>query len=159
MEKGNRVASWVELSSIDTGILMMGVLFQEIITTEIPKRKRKSGQLAGKLLNGMDWSIFHMGPTSQTTQYNLLWHGTLKRGWPIGDGTDIPKVCFCMCWLPNRRLKTWKSLWRLVENLRMENSFTLDFRMWRFLHFSDTNSLKFLLMFADLPTNIWRKRD
>ncbi|QGJ67105.1 hypothetical protein FDU21_00100 [Xanthomonas oryzae pv. oryzae] len=41
MQQGNRYDSWVELSSVDTALLMMGVLFtQSYYDGEDPREKR-----------------------------------------------------------------------------------------------------------------------
>lgn len=78
METGKR--TWeCELSSIDTGLLMMGVIFARNYYNQDSETEREIRSLAAKLLDRLDWSIFHMD--DQTKQ-----PGTISMGWRPEDG-------------------------------------------------------------------------
>lgn len=56
MQKGHRYASWVELSSVDTALLMMGVLFAQSYYDGEDPREAKIRALADTLYKRVDWT-------------------------------------------------------------------------------------------------------
>ncbi len=56
MDSGHRFASWVELSSVDTTLLMMGVLFAQSYFDGDDPREAKIRQLADVLYKRVDWT-------------------------------------------------------------------------------------------------------
>lgn len=78
METGER--TWeCELSSIDTGLLMMGIIFSRNYYNRDNETESQIRDMAAQLLGKMDWSIFEMGP--ETKQPN-----TISMGWKPEDG-------------------------------------------------------------------------
>jgi hypothetical protein len=55
MQKGHRYASWVELSSVDTGLLMMGVLFAQSYYDRDDPREKEIRELAEQLYRRVEW--------------------------------------------------------------------------------------------------------
>ncbi len=56
MQKGNRYDSWVELSSVDTALLMMGVLFAQSYYDGDDAREKEILQIADTLYRRVDWT-------------------------------------------------------------------------------------------------------
>ena len=56
MDSGHRFASWVELSSVDTALLMMGVLFAQSYYDGADPREVEIRKLADELYAGVDWT-------------------------------------------------------------------------------------------------------
>lgn len=84
MKKGNR--EWqCELSSIDTGLLMMGVIFARNYYNRETQQEQKIRDLAQKLLSSLDWSSFNMDEKSNhPNTISMAWHpekGTTNWGW------------------------------------------------------------------------------
>ncbi|MDM7554760.1 glucoamylase family protein [Xanthomonas fragariae] len=55
MQQGNRYDSWVELSSVDTAMLMMGVLFTQSYYDGEDPREKEIRQIADMLYKRVDW--------------------------------------------------------------------------------------------------------
>ncbi|KAB7766058.1 glucoamylase family protein [Xanthomonas maliensis] len=55
MQQGNRYDSWVELSSVDTALLMMGVLFAQSYYDGNDSREKEIRQIADTLYRRVDW--------------------------------------------------------------------------------------------------------
>ncbi|KGE52167.1 glucoamylase family protein [Xanthomonas axonopodis pv. vasculorum] len=55
MQHGNRYDSWVELSSVDTALLMMGVLFTQSYYDGDDPREKEIRQIADTLYKRVDW--------------------------------------------------------------------------------------------------------
>ncbi|MCC4618892.1 hypothetical protein LL965_01910 [Xanthomonas cassavae CFBP 4642] len=55
MQQGNRYDSWVELSSVDTALLMMGVLFTQSYYDGEDPREKEIRQIADALYKRVDW--------------------------------------------------------------------------------------------------------
>ncbi|WAT13676.1 glucoamylase family protein [Xanthomonas fragariae] len=55
MQRGNRYDSWVELSSVDTAMLMMGVLFTQSYYDGDDPREKQIRQIADTLYKRVDW--------------------------------------------------------------------------------------------------------
>ncbi|PPU96202.1 hypothetical protein XpopCFBP1817_07075 [Xanthomonas populi] len=55
MQQGNRYDSWVELSSVDTALLMMGVLFTQSYYDGDDPREKEIRQIADGLYKRVDW--------------------------------------------------------------------------------------------------------
>ncbi|MCL1498041.1 glucoamylase family protein [Xanthomonas nasturtii] len=55
MQQGNRYDSWVELSSVDTALLMMGVLFTQSYYDGDDRREKEIRQIADTLYKRVDW--------------------------------------------------------------------------------------------------------
>nr|WP_324610485.1 glucoamylase family protein [Lysobacter enzymogenes] len=55
MQKGERYDSWVELSSVDTGLLMMGVLFTQSYYDRDDAREKEIREIADTLYKRVDW--------------------------------------------------------------------------------------------------------
>ncbi|MBX9403388.1 hypothetical protein K4L06_18905 [Lysobacter sp. BMK333-48F3] len=55
MQKGQRYDSWVELSSVDTGLLMMGVLFAQSYYDRDDAREKEIREIADTLYKRVDW--------------------------------------------------------------------------------------------------------
>ncbi|MFA0923369.1 glucoamylase family protein [Xanthomonas fragariae] len=55
MQQGNRYDSWVELSSVDTAMLMMGVLFTQSYYDGDDLREKQIRQIADTLYKRVDW--------------------------------------------------------------------------------------------------------
>ncbi|UYP79768.1 glucoamylase family protein [Xanthomonas campestris] len=55
MQQGNRYDSWVELSSVDTALLMMGVLFTQSYYDGDDPREKEIRQIADTLYKRVDW--------------------------------------------------------------------------------------------------------
>jgi hypothetical protein len=84
MKKGNR--EWqCELSSIDTGLLMMGVIFARNYYDKDTPKETEIRDLANKLLQNLDWSSFDMdAKSSHPHTISMAWHpekGTTNWGW------------------------------------------------------------------------------
>ena len=56
MQTGHRYASWVELSSVDTTLLMMGVLFAQSYYDRDDPREKEIRELADVLYKRVDWT-------------------------------------------------------------------------------------------------------
>lgn len=56
MQKGQRYDSWVELSSVDTGLLMMGVLFAQSYYDRDDPREKEIREVADTLYKRVDWT-------------------------------------------------------------------------------------------------------
>ncbi len=56
MEQGHRFKDWVELSSVDTALLMMGVLFAQSYYTGEDPREREIREIADHLYRGVQWT-------------------------------------------------------------------------------------------------------
>ncbi|MGJ7903269.1 glucoamylase family protein [Lysobacter sp. 1R34A] len=56
MQKGQRYDSWVELSSVDTGLLMMGVLFAQSYYDRDDPREKEIREVADTLYKRVDWN-------------------------------------------------------------------------------------------------------
>ncbi len=56
MQSGHRYDSWVELSSVDTALLMMGVLFAQSYYDRDDPREKRIRELADDLYKGVDWT-------------------------------------------------------------------------------------------------------
>ena len=121
MDKGNRVDSWVELSSIDTGILMMGAIFARNYYDKDNPAEKEIREYAGILLKSMDWNVFKMDEKSvQPHTISMAWHpekGTTNWGWhgyteglflyvlAAGTGIDNP-IQHYNAWLKGYEWKT-----------------------------------------------------
>jgi hypothetical protein len=84
MNSGTR--EWkCELSSIDTGLLMMGILFARNYYNLENTTEKEIRTLAATLLGRMDWSIFQMPPTGKHPNcISMAWtpeKGMLDHGW------------------------------------------------------------------------------
>jgi hypothetical protein len=78
MDTGTR--AWTcELSSIDTGLLMMGIIFARNYYNQENELEQSIRQIAGVLLGRMEWDIFTMGPESRHPN-------TISMGWKPEDG-------------------------------------------------------------------------
>ena len=56
MQKGERYNSWVELSSVDTSLLMMGVLFAQSYYDRDEPREKEIREIAEELYRRVDWN-------------------------------------------------------------------------------------------------------
>ncbi|TVQ07632.1 MAG: Tat pathway signal protein [Bacteroidetes bacterium] len=84
METGKR--TWEsELSSIDTGLLLMGVIFSRNYYSRDNETEGGIREMAEVLLSRLDWSIFNMGPeTNQPKTISMGWRpedGLIDWGW------------------------------------------------------------------------------
>jgi hypothetical protein len=74
-----------ELSSIDTGILMMGILFARNYYNLDNATENEIRTLSATLLGRMDWSFFKMSPTAKHPNcISMAWtpeNGLLNHGW------------------------------------------------------------------------------
>jgi len=78
MDTGTR--EWnCELSSIDTGLLMMGIIFARNYFNLDNETEARIRSLAANLLNRLDWSIFAMPPESRHPY-------TISMGWKPEEG-------------------------------------------------------------------------
>jgi len=78
MDSGTR--EWnCELSSIDSGLLMMGIIFARNYFNKENETEAKIRAMAAKLLSRMDWSIFAMPPESRHPY-------TISMGWGPEEG-------------------------------------------------------------------------
>ena len=121
MDKGNRVDSWVELSSIDTGILMMGAIFARNYYDKDNPAEKEIREYAGILLKSLDWNVFKMDEKSvQPHTISMAWHpekGITNWGWhgyteglflyvlAAGTGIDNP-IQHYNAWLKGYEWKT-----------------------------------------------------
>jgi hypothetical protein len=120
MESGKR--QWnCELSSIDTGILMMGVIFVRNYYDQNSADEKEIRDLADKLLGRLDWSIFYMDEKSkQPSTISMAWspeEGTTNWSWhgyteglflyvlAAGTGIESPEKTY-NGWL---RTYSWKT--------------------------------------------------
>jgi hypothetical protein len=55
MQSGHRYQPWVELSSVDTGLMMMGVLFAQSYYDRDDPREQRIRELAEELYAGVEW--------------------------------------------------------------------------------------------------------
>ena len=62
MQKGERYDSWVELSSVDTALLMMGVLFTREYYDRDEPREKEIRALADDLYRRVDWTWLQQRP-------------------------------------------------------------------------------------------------
>ena len=62
METGHRYDTWVELSSVDTALLMMGVLFAQSYYDRDEAREREIRELAEQLYRRVDWAWLQRRP-------------------------------------------------------------------------------------------------
>jgi len=84
MNSGTR--EWkCELSSIDTGLLMMGILFARNYYNLDNEDEKQIRELSALLLGRMDWSFFLMSPTAKHPNcISMAWspeEGLLNHGW------------------------------------------------------------------------------
>lgn len=56
MQQGHRYDSWVELSSVDTGLMMMGVLFAQAYYDGDDPREKEIRRIADQLYRKVDWT-------------------------------------------------------------------------------------------------------
>lgn len=120
MESGKR--EWnCELSSIDTGLLMMGIIFARNYYDKNTPEEKEIRELATTLLNRLDWSVFYMDEKSKHPYtISMAWHpesGTTNWGWhgyteglflyilAAGTGIENPERAY-NGWL---RTYTWKT--------------------------------------------------
>ncbi len=82
MQKGERFDSWVELSSVDTTLLMMGVLFAQSYYDKDDPREKEIRDLAEKLYRRVDWTwmqprspLISMGWFPESQFINHDWMG------------------------------------------------------------------------------------
>jgi len=105
MNSGTR--EWkCELSSIDTGILMMGILFARNYYNLNDETEEQIRSLAATLLGRMDWNFMQMSATAKhPNAISMAWtpeHGLLNHGWSgyneglflyiLAAGTGMEKV-------------------------------------------------------------------
>ncbi|WP_225766422.1 glucoamylase family protein [Stenotrophomonas sp. Marseille-Q4652] len=62
MQQGHRYDSWVELSSVDTALLMMGVLFAQSYYDGDDAREKEIRQIADALYRRVDWTWLQKRP-------------------------------------------------------------------------------------------------
>jgi len=62
MQNGHRYDSWVELSSVDTAILMMGVLFAQAYYEGDDPREQEIRRIADQLYRRVDWKWLQVRP-------------------------------------------------------------------------------------------------
>jgi len=62
MDRGHRFASWVELSSVDTALLMMGALFAQSYYDGADVREAEIRELADVLYKRVDWQWMQQRP-------------------------------------------------------------------------------------------------
>lgn len=62
MQKGDRYQSWVELSSVDTALMMAGVLFAQSYYTGDDAREKEIRKLAEELYKDVDWPWLQKRP-------------------------------------------------------------------------------------------------
>lgn len=84
MNSGTR--EWkCELSSIDTGILMMGILFARNYYNLENEEEKQIRELSATLLGRMDWNFFQLPPTGKHPNcISMAWSpegGLLNHGW------------------------------------------------------------------------------
>lgn len=120
MESGKR--EWnCELSSIDTGLLLMGVIFARNYYDKNTPEEKEIRDLSAKLLGRLDWSVFYMGENSKHPYtISMAWkpeEGTTNWGWhgyteglflyilAAGTGIDNPEKAY-NGWL---RTYEWKT--------------------------------------------------
>jgi hypothetical protein len=78
MDSGTR--TWnCELSSVDTGLLMMGIIFARNYYNLDNETERQIRDLAGKLLGRIDWEFMQMPPTGDFAS-------TISMGWTPENG-------------------------------------------------------------------------
>jgi len=93
-----------ELSTIDTGLLMMGIIFARNYFNRDDQIETQIRLLAGKLLSRLDWNFFEMAPDSKHPY-------TISMGWTPESGvfnwgwTGYNGHFFFMYWLP---VRVWK---------------------------------------------------
>jgi hypothetical protein len=82
MDSGKRVNSWVELSSVDTSLLMMGVLFAQSYYDRDDPREQQIREIAEQLYRRVDWNwmqprppLVAMGWHPETGFTNSDWRG------------------------------------------------------------------------------------
>ncbi len=62
MQNGHRYEPWVELSSVDTGLLMMGVLFAQQYYDRDDSREQEIRQIADELYRNVEWPWLQVRP-------------------------------------------------------------------------------------------------
>ncbi|HWG10768.1 MAG TPA: glucoamylase family protein [Rhodanobacteraceae bacterium] len=62
MQTGKRYGRWIELSTIDTSLLMAGVLFDQSYFDGDDPQEKEIRDLADKLYRGMDWNWMQVRP-------------------------------------------------------------------------------------------------
>jgi len=78
MNSGTR--EWnCELSSIDTGLLMMGIIFARNYYNQVNETENEIRTLAAKLLKRLDWDFFEMPSTGE-------YANTISMGWKPNEG-------------------------------------------------------------------------
>jgi len=78
MNSGTR--EWnCELSTIDTGLLMMGIIFARKYYNQVNDVENEIRNLAAKLLKRLDWDFFEMPPTGE-------YANTISMGWTPEKG-------------------------------------------------------------------------
>lgn len=68
-----------ELSSVDTGLLMMGIIFARNYYDKDDQTENEIRSAAGKLLNRLDWNFFEMPPSGK-------YANTISMGWDPKEG-------------------------------------------------------------------------
>lgn len=120
-KSGNRFDKNVELSSVDTGILMMGVIFARNYYIKDNEQENEIRSIAEKLLGNLDWSIFYMDEKSHHPYtISMAWYpekGTVNWGWhgyteglflyilAAGTGIENPQQSY-QGWLKGYEWKT-----------------------------------------------------
>ncbi len=80
MDKGHRYASWVELSSVDTSLLLMGVLFAQSYYTGDTDDEKEIRKLADTLYKRVDWTFMQ----NNKPLISMGWHpesGMIPHDW------------------------------------------------------------------------------
>ncbi len=62
MQNGHRYEPWVELSSVDTGLLMMGVLFAQQYYDRDEPREQEIREIADELYRNVEWTWLQVRP-------------------------------------------------------------------------------------------------
>jgi len=68
-----------ELSTIDTGLLMMGIIFARKYYNQVNETENEIRNLAANLLKRLDWDFFEMPPTGE-------YANTISMGWKPNEG-------------------------------------------------------------------------
>ncbi len=104
MNSGTR--EWnCELSSVDTGLLMMGIIFARNYYNLDNNTENQIRLLASKLINRLDWDFFEM-PFTGNMQIQFLLDGHLKKVCTIWAGLATTNHLFLIrfsCWKRNEK--------------------------------------------------------
>jgi hypothetical protein len=85
MNSGTR--EWnCELSSVDTGLLMMGIIFARNYFNLDNQTEKEIGELAAKLLNRLEWDFFEMPAKGE-------YANTISMGWKPEEGLHFMGWC------------------------------------------------------------------